>query len=107
MKDRILRCKDCDKAPIVLVANKIDLANEREVSRKEGEELAKQYEMPFFETSAKNKINVDEIFYQAVKIHVQGPMFSEILTLEREKEELRSWQILEKQKVKKKVRKIK
>ena len=37
---------------LVLVGNKIDLENERQVSHEEGEEFAKKNNMLFFETSA-------------------------------------------------------
>lgn len=48
---------------IVLVGNKADLpADRRAVSTEEGARLAKQYSVPFFETSAKTGVNVDEAF---------------------------------------------
>ena len=43
-----------------LVGNKIDLTEGRKVSKEEGEEMAKRYEMKYFETSAKDNINVAE-----------------------------------------------
>ncbi len=55
--------KKCnDIVPIVLIGNKIDLKNEREVSYEEGENFAKQYNLKFFECSAKEGINVNEAF---------------------------------------------
>ena len=67
-KDKILRAKELDKVPIVLVGNKCDLdASERQISTEEGQELAKQMECPFLETSAKAKINNDECFYECVR----------------------------------------
>ncbi len=47
----------------VLVGNKCDLEN-REVSREKGEELAREWGCSFFETSAKDKINHEECFFQ-------------------------------------------
>ena len=46
----------------ILVANKIDLEQERQVSWKEGEVLAKKYNIPFIEVSAKDGRNVDRAF---------------------------------------------
>jgi len=46
---------------IILVGNKIDLPN-REISRDEAMKLAKEYNCEFFEVSALEGINVDQIF---------------------------------------------
>jgi Ras-related protein Rab-8A len=45
--------------PIILAGNKIDL-EKREVTTEEGEKLAKDYGIPFFEISNKEGINVTE-----------------------------------------------
>lgn len=47
---------------IMLVANKVDKANERVVTREMGEKLAKEYEVPYVETSAKTGLNVEFCF---------------------------------------------
>ncbi|KAG0207265.1 Ras GTPase [Mortierella sp. GBA43] len=64
---QILRVKDKDFYPIILVANKCDLEHERQVSTHEGRELAKQFSSRLIETSAKQRINVDEAFYNLVR----------------------------------------
>ncbi|TPX38159.1 hypothetical protein SmJEL517_g00262 [Synchytrium microbalum] len=64
---QILRVKERDWFPVVLVGNKCDLESERSVSQDEGRALAKQYNCRFLETSARNKINVDEAFYALVR----------------------------------------
>jgi len=47
----------------VLVANKYDLEGDaKKVAYEQGEEMAKQYGMPFFETSAKTNHNVEMAF---------------------------------------------
>ncbi|KAK3813087.1 MAG: ras-like protein [Benniella sp.] len=64
---QILRVKDKDFFPIILVANKCDLEHERQVSTHDGREMAKQFHSRLIETSAKQRINVDEAFYNLVR----------------------------------------
>jgi len=67
LRQEILRIKGTDSVPMVLVGNKSDLENERQVLLAEGTDVAERYSCPFFEASAKLRINVDELFYQAVR----------------------------------------
>ena len=46
----------------MLVGNKADLGDKREVSYEEGQELAKFYGVNFLETSAKETMNIGECF---------------------------------------------
>ena len=46
----------------ILVGNKIDLVDDREVTKQEAELLAKQYGINFHETSAKANIGLTETF---------------------------------------------
>merc|ERR1711990_655273 len=64
---QILRVKDRDFFPVVVVANKCDLDNERQVGTHEGKDLAKHFGCRFIETSAKQRINVDEAFGNLVR----------------------------------------
>ncbi|KAL8426856.1 hypothetical protein Efla_002464 [Eimeria flavescens] len=52
----------------VLIANKLDLQAQRQVSRSKGEDLARAYDIPFLETSAKANVNVEEAF-MCVQMH--------------------------------------
>ena len=49
----------------VLVGNKSDLKDKRQVETEEGQELAEKYGFPFYEASAKTGYNVNEIFYNS------------------------------------------
>ena len=51
----------------MLVGNKCDLDDKREVETSEGEELAKKFNCQFKETSAKTRENVEESFYDLVR----------------------------------------
>ncbi|EDQ89228.1 uncharacterized protein MONBRDRAFT_37080 [Monosiga brevicollis MX1] len=68
LREQILRVKDTDDVPLVLVGNKCDLEDERVVGKDKGQGLAKVFNnCTFLEASAKNKINVKEIFYDLVR----------------------------------------
>ncbi|KAH8808843.1 protein ras-like protein-1 [Xylogone sp. PMI_703] len=78
-QQQILRVKDKDYFPIIVVGNKCDLEGERQVSKQEqcladnyfpiteGEALARSFNCKFIETSAKSRINVDNAFYDIVR----------------------------------------
>ena len=71
IRSKIIRILDSDPdepdIPIVLAGNKSDLVNERKVERSELDEREKEWKCAVFETSAKEKINIDESFYQVVR----------------------------------------
>ena len=46
----------------VVAGNKCDLEEKRQVNKNEGENFAKTYNIDFYETSAKDGINVDVVF---------------------------------------------
>ena len=52
---------------IILVGNKSDLEEDRQVTTEEGEEFANRYGIRFFETSAKNSININEVFSESIE----------------------------------------
>lgn len=49
------------QVPLILVGSKADLESDREVSKEDGKALADKFGCPFFETSAKTRVNVDEV----------------------------------------------
>lgn len=65
---QILRVKDRDEFPMLMVGNKSDLENQRAVSRAEAENLSRQLKVPYIECSAKVRMNVDQAFYELVRI---------------------------------------
>src|SRR3990167_10057196 len=66
-REQIVRAKDVDKVPMVLAGNKCDIEDKRQVTTAEGKNLDKSFACPFYETSAKERINVEEAFYALVR----------------------------------------
>jgi len=64
---QILRVKDCESFPMILVGNKADLENERAVTEGERTDLGKALKIKTIETSAKLRVNVDPCFYDLVR----------------------------------------
>ena len=50
-----------------LVGNKSDLENERQVTYEEAKQYADEHDLPYIETSAKNGININELFDSSIK----------------------------------------
>lgn len=61
-----------DKVSIVLVGNKIDIVEGRRVNIEEGEKMAKECGISYFETSAKLGQNIDSTFKELVKMTVKS-----------------------------------
>lgn len=66
-QQQILRVKDKDYFPIIIIGNKCDLEQDRVVSKEEGMALARSFGCKFMETSAKQRINVEQGFYELVR----------------------------------------
>jgi len=64
---QILRVKDSENFPMVVVGNKCDLESERVISIDEGKNYAKSLNIGFMETSARARKNVDEAFHELVR----------------------------------------
>ena len=62
LREQILRVKDSEEVPMVLVGNKCDLEDERVVGKDQGMNMARQFgHCTFMETSAKAKIGVTDV----------------------------------------------
>nr|XP_045609604.1 uncharacterized protein LOC123765171 [Procambarus clarkii] len=57
-----------DNAQVILVGNKCDMEDERVISYERGKQLADQLGLEFYETSAKENINVKAVFERLVDI---------------------------------------
>ncbi|XP_044755276.1 ras-related protein Rab-3 isoform X2 [Coccinella septempunctata] len=57
-----------DNAQVILVGNKCDMEDERVISFERGKQLADQLGVEFFETSAKENVNVKAVFERLVDI---------------------------------------
>ncbi|XP_062302349.1 ras-related protein M-Ras-like isoform X2 [Osmerus eperlanus] len=65
----ILRVKDRESFPIVLVANKVDLLHLRKISSDQGKEMASKHDIAYIETSAKDPpMNIDKAFHELVRV---------------------------------------
>ena len=67
-KQQIERVRPMESSiPMVVVGNKYDLEDRRQVSKEEGQSLAREFDCPFFETSAALGHFVDDVFHQIVR----------------------------------------
>jgi len=67
-REQILRVKNSDTSiPFILVGNKSDLDSERAVSRTQAQQRADSWGVPYVETSAKTRTNVDCVFYDLMR----------------------------------------
>lgn len=53
-----IKTYSCDNAQVILVGNKCDMEDERVITTERGKQLADQLGVQFFETSAKENINI-------------------------------------------------
>jgi len=60
--ESIMKVQEEEFVPITVVGNKCDLAGERTVSTEEGQAFAKELGAAFIETSAKTKVNDEQVF---------------------------------------------
>lgn len=63
-REQILRVKSGDDSiPFLLVGNKSDLEDKRQVTAEEAQQKAQEWKVPYVETSAKTRSNVDQVFF--------------------------------------------
>ena len=75
LREQVLRIKDTDRVPMVLVGNKADLTEERVISVEDGIEVSSKWgKVPFYETSALLRSNVDEVFVDVVRQIIRNEM---------------------------------
>lgn len=68
LREQVLRIKDSESVPMVLIGNKCDLDDDRVISIDDGMNVSQQWGLvPFYETSAMYKTNVDEAFIDVVR----------------------------------------
>ncbi|XP_063976042.1 ras-related protein Ral-a isoform X2 [Diachasmimorpha longicaudata] len=65
-REQILRVKNDENIPFLLVGNKSDLEEKRKVSLAEAQARSQQWGVPYVETSAKTKENVDKVFFDLI-----------------------------------------
>jgi len=65
---QILRVKDRDEFPMLMVGNKADLEHQRLVTQMDAQNLSRQLKIPYIECSAKLRMNVDQAFHELVRI---------------------------------------
>lgn len=66
-REQILRVKNDETIPFLLVGNKCDLNDKRKVPLSECQGRAQQWGVPYVETSAKTRENVDKIFFDLIR----------------------------------------
>ncbi|KAK0717077.1 ras family-domain-containing protein [Lasiosphaeria miniovina] len=62
LREEIIRIKDDENIPIVLVGNKADLEDSRTVDRAKAFSFSQRWRAPYYEASARTRTNVDEVF---------------------------------------------
>ncbi|CAH8875559.1 unnamed protein product, partial [Trichobilharzia szidati] len=70
----LIKMDELPKVPIMLVGNKVDENDNREVSTAHGRALAQKWKCGFMETSAKSNFNVKEVFQELLKMETRRNM---------------------------------
>lgn len=77
LREQIIRIKDDEEVPLVIVGNKSDLEEDRAVPRARAFGLSQTWgNAPYYETSARRRANVNEVFVdlcrQIIRKDLQG-----------------------------------
>lgn len=68
LREQVLRIKDSTNFPMVLIGNKCDLNDERVLTPEDGINVSQQWgRVPFYETSARLKTNVEDAFIDVIR----------------------------------------
>ena len=89
--DLLKKSNNNETLKMSLVGNKIDLENERKVTKEEGEKLAGELSMLFTETSAKTDVGLQEAYQGLVKSIIEankGKIQKKIMSLNNSKSKL-------------------
>ncbi|XP_009884278.1 PREDICTED: ras-related protein Rab-10-like [Charadrius vociferus] len=81
MKD--IHEKAGDEVDVILLGNKCDKESERVVPKQRGEKLAWEHGIPFFETSAKDNVNIEDAFSILTKEILEKKHMCYLNTLEQ------------------------
>lgn len=66
-REQILRVKGDETIPFILVGNKSDLTDRRAVPLNSARGQAEAWKVPYVETSAKTRENVDKVFFDLMR----------------------------------------
>jgi len=66
-RDQIFRVLDDEPVPFILIGNKADLDQIRKVSKEEAESKARGWGCSYYETSAKTRLNVDDVYNELMR----------------------------------------
>ena len=66
-REHIIRVKSDESIPFILVGNKCDLNEKRQVTQSTAQNRADSWKVPYVETSAKTRENVDKVFFDLMR----------------------------------------
>merc|ERR1711879_43900 len=67
IREQIVRVKDTEDFPTILVGNKCDLGDQRVITEDDGKSLASKWSTEFMEASAKTCTNVSDLFITLIR----------------------------------------